>query len=125
MKKLSGFLFSVAVLFLFSTAHAQTQDTALARIDDKALVKKADVRLTEPTDRSEDRAIVGEIAAPQVKFIVPETKDRKSENSILETKAGPNGEDIQMDKNGYYYFDEAGTKVRVDVKGLRDKPKHS
>lgn len=125
MKKLSGFLFIVAVLFLFSTAHAQTQDSALARIDEKASLKKSNDRMNKPTDLSEDRVMVEEAAAPQVKFIVPETKDRKSKNSILESKTGPNGEDIQMDKNGYYYFDEAGKKVRIDARDLRDKPKHS
>lgn len=125
MKKLSGFLFSVAALFLFSTAYTQTQDSALARIDEKAPLKKADDRMNEPTNLSDDRVMIGEVVAPQVKFIVPETKDRKSKNSILESKTGPNGEDIQMDKNGYYYFDEAGKKVRIDAKALRDKPKHS
>lgn len=124
MKTFSGFLFSVAVLCFFSMAQAQTQDTALARIDDKA-TKKAAHRVNESVNPSENPSLVREEAAPQVKFIVPETKDRKSKSSILDRKAGPNGEDIQMDKNGFYYFDEAGKKVRIEAKDLTDKPKHS
>lgn len=123
MKKLSGFLFGVAVLCLYLTAHAQTQDTALARIDDQA-IKKSDHRMIETAETSTNSSLTKEEAAPQVKFIVPESKDSKK-RSILDTKAGPNGEDIQMDKNGYYYLDEGGKKVRTDVKALRDKPKHS
>ena len=125
MKKLSGFLFSVAVLFIFSTAHAQTQDTALARIDNKAMMKMADGPITESTNLPEEGETMGEIAAPAVKFIVPETRDRKSESSVLDSKAGPSGEDIQRDKNGYYFIDDAGKKIRIDTKDLRDKPKHS
>ena len=125
MKKLSGFLFSVAVLFLFSMAHAQTQDTALARIDNKAMTKMTDGTITESTNLSEERETMGEIAAPEIKFIVPESRDRKSKSSVLDSKAGPNGEDIQVDKNGYYFVDDAGEKVRIDAKDLRDKPKHS
>lgn len=125
MKKLSGFLFSVAVLFLFSTAHAQTQDTALARIDTKAMMKTTDGPITESAIVPEERETMGEVAAPEIKFIMPETRDRKSKSSVLDSKAGPNGEDIQMDKNGYYFVDDAGKKVRIDTKDLKDKPKHS
>jgi hypothetical protein len=125
MKKLSGFLFSVAVLFLFSMAHAQTQDTALARIDNKAMTKMTEAPITESTNLPEEHEAMGEVAAPEIKFIVPETKDRKSRSSVLDSKAGPNGEDIQMDKNGYFFVDDAGKKVRIDTKDLRDKAKHS
>jgi carboxypeptidase C (cathepsin A) len=124
MKTLSGFLLTVTVLFFFPTAQAQSQDTALARIDTKELQKKTDKPSNETRKSSEDVSVENEAVAPQVKFVVPEVRDKTSKG-ILDTKAGPNGEDIQMDKQGYYYLDEAGKKVRIDSKALRDKPKHS
>lgn len=123
MKKLSILLSSVVVLFLFATVHAQSQDTALARVDNKTTLKKADpvkkTSISSETNSSESGAV-----APHAKFVVPEMKDRKS-TDLLDSKVGPNGEDLLIDRNGYYFVDDKGKKVRIDTKGLRDKPKHS
>jgi hypothetical protein len=124
MKNLSALLSGVAVLFLISTAHAQPQDTALARIDNKITPKKTERSIGGPEKISEPSVEEVE-AVPQVKFVVPETKNRNSKQSIIDGKVGPNGEELLMDKNGYYYFDEAGQKVRTSVEALKDKPKHS
>lgn len=123
MEKMFGFLLSVAVLFLFSATQALSQDSALARVDTKS-TPKAEKPLTEPATSTEILSESGE-AVPQVKFVVPETRDRSSKGLILDNKVGPNGEDIQMDKKGYYFLDDAGKKVRIESKALRDKPKHS
>ena len=124
MKTLSGFLFIATILAFYPTAQAQSQDTALARIDTKEIQKKADKPFNEAVRSSDNLSVENEAVAPQVKFVVPEARDRSSKG-ILDTKAGPNGEDVQMDKQGYYYLDDGGKRVRIDSKALRDKPKHS
>ena len=124
MKTLFGFLFIASALAFFPLAQAQSQDTALARIDTKEIQKKTDKSFNESARSSDNLSVENEAVAPQVKFVVPETRDTSSKD-ILDTKAGPNGEDIQMDRQGYYYLDEGGKKVHLDRKALRDKPKHS
>ena len=120
MKKLSIQLSSVVVLLLFLTAHAQSQDTTLARIDTKATLKKSSA--------ANKASISSETNSPETavapKFVVPQIKDRKS-TDLLDSKVGPNGEDLLIDRKGYYFLDDNGKKVRIDTKGLRDKPKHS
>lgn len=124
MKKLSTLLTGVAVLCIFTLAQAQSQDTALARIDNKS-IQKANRPLNESVNLSEERPSEQVEVAPQVKFIVPEAKDRNSNGSILNNKVGPNGEEVLMDRKGYYYFDGTRQKVRVNSNALRDKPKTS
>ena len=124
MKTLSGFLFAVAIFLLPSPTQGQSSDTALARIDTKTLEKKAGMPVSDAVKSSEELTSENETIAPQAKFIVPEIRDQKS-TDFLDTKAGPNGEDIHADRQGFYYLDEAGEKVRIDTKAMRDKPKHS
>jgi hypothetical protein len=128
MKQLSTLLCSIALLCTFSFTLAQSQDTALARIDDNAKVKKTDGRTSElkkpsATLREESQADEQNVA-PGVKFVVPDSK-RNSNRSILDTKVGPNGEELFMESNDYYYLDGTGQKVKTNTKELKDKPKHS
>lgn len=123
MKTLFGFLIIIAILSFFPASQVHSQDTALARIDTKEIEKKTDKPFNEGVKPSENSSVEIEESA-QVKFVVPEIRDRSSKG-ILDSKAGPNGEDVQMDKQGYYYLSEDGKKVRIDSKDLRDKAKHS
>jgi hypothetical protein len=123
MKTLSGFLFIIAILSFFPSSQVLSQDTALARVDTKEIEKKTDKPFNEGVKSSENSSVETE-ESTQVKFVVPEMRDRSSKG-ILDSKAGPNGEDVQMDKQGYYYLSEDGKKVRINSKDLRDKAKHS
>ena len=55
-------------------------------------------------------------------FILP---DYSGKHSILNNKVGPNGEELFMKKNKYYYIDGAGKKVKARRTDLTDKPKSS
>jgi hypothetical protein len=124
MKKLSTLLSSIAVICFF-TLNAYAQDTAIARIDNNAILKKVNPPTTESMNASKTSESSTEEVAPSTKFVVPEVRDRNSKGSILDRKVGPNGEDVFMDKSGYYYHDATGKKVRAAVNELKDKPKHS
>jgi hypothetical protein len=45
--------------------------------------------------------------------------------TATENKVGPQGEDLIIKKNRFYYLDEKGKKVKVRNRELKQKPKHS
>lgn len=45
--------------------------------------------------------------------------------TTTESKVGPNGEDLIIKGNRFYYLDEKGKKVKVRNNELKQRPKHS
>jgi hypothetical protein len=126
MKKLFTLACSVAMLNTFLLVDAQSQDTALAKIDQKLDVEEQKQKLDGPKhDLSPlEQPSVDIHTAPVEKFVLP-FNSLEQKRSILNTKVGPNGEELMMEKDFYYYLDEHGNKVKVKLTELRDKPKHS
>ncbi len=122
MKKLFILAWSVAMMSIFTLAHAQTRDTALARIDPKKSNEKNEALLKADQVSAEETKATA-TTAPTAKFILPAPATDKS--SILNTKVGPNGEDLWIENNEIYYLNAEGVKVKVDKSALKNKPKHS
>lgn len=125
MKKLLTLACSVAMLNTFLLFDVQSQDSALAKIDQKLDMEKK----TEKPGESEPSMPLEQPSAdvhttPSEKFVLP-YNSREQKRSILNTKVGPNGEELMMEKDFYYYIDEQGNKVKVKLTELKDKPKHS
>ena len=96
-------------------ASAQTPDTTLARVDTKNtdLEEGKSISRTKPTtNRSEE-------TAPSTSFKLP------NQRSTLDSKVGPNGEDLIQKKNRYFYINNSGKKIRVRQSELKDRPKSS
>ena len=123
MKKLFILAWSVALMSIFTLAHAQTRDTALARIDPKKSAEKNETLTKGDQITAEETTAVKTTASPTTKFILPVPATDKS--SILNTKVGPNGEDLWIENNEIYYINAEGVKVKVDKAALKNKPKHS
>jgi len=107
---------------VFSFAHAQ--DTTLAKIDSRISSKPVsvkEVQVNMPTEISHSESAV--TAAPAV-FDLSVVK-KNSDRSILNNKVGPNGEELFMKRNKYFYLNEKGKKVKVKSSMLRDRAKHS
>src|SRR5688572_31905940 len=122
MKTTFTFACSVAIMNLFS--FAQAQDTTLAKIDSRLSAKPVSVKeiqINEPIETSQAESTVTSAPAGFDLSVVK----KKSDGSILNNKVGPNGEELIMKKNKYFYLDEKGKKVKVKNSMLRDRPKHS
>lgn len=120
MKPLSTFACGALLLAAFSLSNAQNPDGALARVDEEKSqgdLKHTDPVITESVETAE--------TAPSTKFVLPATETEKSQGSLLDTKVGPNGEDLFIKNNKYYYFNSKGEKVKVKRSALMDKAKTS
>ena len=98
---------------------AQAQDTTLAKIDKTETTIRKKEEMTTPVLIIED---VSAEKRSESKFNLP---DYSKKHSILNNKVGPNGEDLFMKRNKYYYIDGAGKKVKARRTNLTDKPKSS
>ncbi len=99
----------------------QGQDTALAKIDktERTIKKNAATEIEAPVLNFEEASIEKKSEST---FKLP---DYSGKHSILNNKVGPNGEELFMKKNKYYYIDGAGKKVKARRTDLTDKPKSS
>ncbi len=125
MKKLFTSACSVAMLFLFSFANAQTQDTTLAKVDlQRNKVNDNVVKRTTTFD--EIRTAEQSERPAAAKFVVPfNSTDRKSTPYLLDSKVGPNGEDLLNEGDELYYLDVNGNKIKAKASELKEKAKHS
>lgn len=124
MKKLFTLACGVALIAGCSVAHAQTEDSALARVDRKKNASKEEPAKSVTVTEGENLKQAN--VAPETKFVVPPAgTDRNSKDAILNNKVGPNGEELFMKKNSYYYINSDGKKVKVKKSMLKDKPKHT
>ena len=109
---------SVAMLSISFASHAQPQDPAIARVDEQISKKSLKTPLEMPAATAE-----GEETTKG--FVVPNAPvDKKSPEWILEHKVGPNGEEILLENNSFYYLND-GQPVNIDLAELKDKPKSS
>ena len=107
---------SVAMMCHF----VQGQDTALAKIDKiEGTIKK------DATAEKEAPALTVEEVAPEKPESTFKIPDYSGKHSILNNKVGPNGEELFMKKNKYYYIDGAGKKIKVRSTNLADRAKSS
>ena len=99
----------------------QGQDTALAKIDktERTIKKNAATEIEAPMVDGEEVSVEKKSEST---FILP---DYSGKHSILNNKVGPNGEELFMEKNKYYYIDGAGKKVKARRTDLTDRPKSS
>jgi hypothetical protein len=121
MKPLSTFACGALLLTAFSLSNAQNRESALARVNEEknqGVLKHADPIVAEPVERAEP-------TAPDTKFILPSSDAERSQGSLLDTKVGPNGEDLFMKNNKYFYINGKGEKVKVKRSALMDKAKTS
>lgn len=100
---------------------AQSQDTTLAKIDkmESAIRNKATTEMATPV------SVVEEVPAEkkiQSTFKLP---DYSGKHSILNNKVGPNGEELFMKKNKFFYINGAGKKIKARRADLADRPKTS
>jgi len=100
---------------------AQGQDTTLAKIDkmESTIKENATTETEAPVLNVEE---VGVEKKSESTFKLP---DYSGKNSILNNKVGPNGEELFMKKNRYYYIDDSGKKIKARRTNLTDKPKSS
>ena len=127
MKKLFTLACGVALIAGFSVAHAQTEDSAIARVDSKKNAPKEEpAKDVTITGEEENESLKQVNVAPSTKFIVPPAAtDKNSKDAILNNKVGPNGEELFMKKNSYYYINSDGKKVKAKKSMLKDKAKHT
>jgi hypothetical protein len=115
MKKIFTLACSVAMICNF----AYGQDSTLAKIDEmetkKNTTSKVEVQASDVEEVSTEKK-------SESTFKLPDYSEKRS---ILNTKVGPNGEELFMKKNKYYYIDGAGKKVKARRTDLTDKPKSS
>jgi len=115
MKKVFTLACSAAMIFNF----VQGQDTPLAKIDERESTK------TSATKVEAQVLDVEEVSAEKKSESTFKLPDYSEKRSILKTKVGPNGEELFMKKNKYYYIDGAGKKVKARRTDFTDKPKSS
>lgn len=127
MKKLFTLACGVALIAGCTVAHAQAEDSALARVDRKKNASKEEpAKNVTVTEVEEGENLKQVNVAPATKFVVPPAAtDRNSKDAILNNKVGPNGEELFMKKNSYYYINNDGKKVKVKKSMLKDKAKHT
>ena len=114
MKKVFTLACSVALICNF----AHGQDATLAKIDEREVTTnatKVEVQVSNVEDAVTEKKSESTFKLP----------DYSEKNSILKTKVGPNGEELFMKKNKYYYIDGAGKKVKARRTDFTDKPKSS
>src|SRR5688572_18364902 len=116
MKIIFALAFSAAITCNF----AQGQDSTLAKIDQResSIKKDALTEIEAPVTTVEEVSAV----KPEPTFRLP---DYSGKHSTLNNKVGPNGEQLLMKKNRYYYINDGGKKVKARKSILRDKPKSS
>lgn len=124
MKKLFTIACSVALLNIFSLAHAQTQDSTLAKAEVKKSTPNPAVGeiATTTMEKSSIVSTPSSTVSPLTQFKI---EDVRMKRSALDNKVGPNGEEVLMRNNKFYYLDDQGKKVKVRSSALQDKPKHS
>jgi hypothetical protein len=112
------FTLACSAAMIWNFAHGQ--DTTLAKIDQMQSPIKKDA----PTEIEAPVTDVEEVSAarPEPTFRLPVYSGK---HSILNNKVGPNGEELLMKKNKYYYINGAGKKVNARSANLGDKPKSS
>ena len=99
----------------------QGQDTTLAKVDKMERTIKKNVATQKEASVLEVEELSTEKKSEST-FVLP---DYSGKHSILNNKVGPNGEELLMKKNKYYYIDGAGKKVKARRTYLTDKPKSS
>jgi hypothetical protein len=115
MKKLFTLACSAAMICNF----VQGQNTTLAKIDETESKKDT------PTKIEAQVQDVDEVSAEKKSESTFKLPDYSGKHSIRNSKVGPNGEELFMKKNKYYYIDDAGKKVKARRTDLTDKPKSS
>jgi len=115
MKKVFTLACSVAMICNF----AHGQDATLAKIDERESTTNAATKVEVKVSDVEE---VATEKKSESTFILP---DYSEKHSILKTKVGPNGEELFMKKNKYYYIDGAGKKVKARRTDFTDRPKSS
>ena len=112
-------VFTLACCVAVVSNLAQAQDTTLAKIDKmESTKKKASTEMEKPVTYVEE-------VSPEKSGATFKLPDYSEKNSILNNKLGPNGEELFMEKNKYYYIDGAGKKIKAKRSDLTDKPKSS
>jgi len=114
MKKV--FTLACSVTLICNFAHGQ--DATLAKIDERESTTNA----TKVEVLVSDVEEASTVKKSESTFKLPDYSEKKS---ILKTKVGPNGEELFMKKNKYYYLDGSGKKVKARRTDLTEKPKSS
>jgi|RhiMethySRZTD1v2_1073278.scaffolds.fasta_scaffold07513_3 hypothetical protein len=113
-------VFTLACIAAMICNFVQGQDTALAKIDKTArTIKKNATEIEAPVLN------FGAVSIEKKSESTFKLPDYSGKHSILNNKVGPNGEELLMKKNKYYYIDGAGKKVKARRTYLTDKPKSS
>lgn len=131
MKKILAIACSAALLHIGSPAQSQTLDSTLARNDTNGAAKKSEENVAGGEKASNKMPQVEENTVSTedksaVKFKVPVSKVSKKEKGFSwNDKVGPNGEELWMKRNKYYYTNTEGKKVKAKIRDLKNGPKHS
>ena len=120
MKKLFTLVNSTLLLTICGTVFAQPGDAALAGINYQNETNSNEAKtINEPPGVKE----VGNAAIE----IAPITFEpfKMIDRTRSEEKVGPQGEELILKGNRFYYLNENGKKVKVRKNDLKSRPKHS
>ena len=118
MKKLM--LVGVALIGFCSFAQAQNQaDTASTNFNGQAPTEvqndtKSDEMKTKDAETTDDQNTDQQLQQDA------DALEKNFEGSTID-KVGPNGEKLFMERGKYFYYDEAGKKIKVKKSEVRDK----
>jgi hypothetical protein len=127
MKKLFTLVNSTLLLTICGTVFSQSGDAALAGVNyqneinsnQNEINSKETKKLSEPSAPKEMGNAAIELAP--ITFESFKMIDR----TRSEKKVGPQGEELILRGNRYYYLNEKGKKVKVKKNDLKSMPKHS
>ena len=130
MKKFIAIAYGAAFLHVCSLAFAQNQEIASVKYSSVKKTEKADNINTVPTkaavieneEGTKDVAKSESSNFEQVRTSYQLREDNKKYD--INNKVGPNGEEIFLKGNKYYYLNDKGKKVKVSTAQLKDKPKY-
>lgn len=130
MKKFIAIACGAAFLHVCSVAFAQNDEVASVKYSSAKATEKTDEKSTPPMkeavreneEATKDAAKIESSNFDHVRASYQLRKDH--EKFDINNKVGPNGEEIFLKRNKYYYLDGKGKKVKVKTALLKDKPKY-
>jgi hypothetical protein len=118
------FTIACSVVIISAFTFAQAQDSTLAKVDSRTNSESPSAKKTQPLLSAETSINEPNVSTAPAAFDLSAVK-KTSDRSILNNKVAPNGEQLMMKKNKYFYLNEKGKKVKVKTSMLRDGAKHS
>lgn len=121
MKKLFTLVSSTLLLIIYGNVFSQPEDPALvSRIGDQSEVKSGEAKnISETSGTKEVENATVEIAPVNFESF------KMIERTRSEKKVGPQGEDLLIEGNRFFYLNDKGKKVKVRKNELKAMPKHS